>query len=344
MTTIRKALFVGIDYLGTSNELGSCQKDALDMESALQKRYTITEKILLLDRQQDPDLKPTKRNMMRYIRWLSEDVNSGDIIWFVYSGHGSQILDSNGDEQDGYDEVLIPVDFQIIINSGSNGIITDDWLNQELCAPAVSKGATLYMQNDCCNSGTGADLKYMLEENKSGGGRFIRRAPYLRRKHYTKRFVKRRDFYNPQTDIQRNKNDPYKYLRGRRLFTMAQVWNIFIIPWINNGGRGAMPLPTKKIFIIRGMWKTITNTKSPNLAGPGKIIHWSGSKDDQYAYEGPQGGVLTNAVLTVMKNKPNISLGRFLLTIRNIIRKKGYDQYPRLSSSRKINPRARFLL
>jgi hypothetical protein len=34
----------------------------------------------------------------------------GDHLFFFYSGHGSQMVDEEGDEEDGRDECLVPLD------------------------------------------------------------------------------------------------------------------------------------------------------------------------------------------------------------------------------------------
>ncbi|KAE9446983.1 hypothetical protein C3L33_21141, partial [Rhododendron williamsianum] len=44
-------------------------------------------------------------------RWLMEGCQSGDSLVFFYSGHGSQVPDFDGDEADGFDESLCPVDY-----------------------------------------------------------------------------------------------------------------------------------------------------------------------------------------------------------------------------------------
>lgn len=44
----------------------------------------------------------------------------GALTPFADSGHGSQVKDRDGDEVDGFDEVILPVDFR------KAGIITDD--------------------------------------------------------------------------------------------------------------------------------------------------------------------------------------------------------------------------
>ena len=58
--------------------------------------------------------------MMNAIEWLIKGAKPGDSLFFHYSGHGSQVKDKDGDEIDGLDETILPVDFQ------KSGMIIDD--------------------------------------------------------------------------------------------------------------------------------------------------------------------------------------------------------------------------
>lgn len=58
-----------------------------------------------------------------------------------------------GDEEDGYDETLIPVDFL------QQGQIRDDDLLRILVRP-MKEGVTMTCLMDCCHSGTVLDLPY----------------------------------------------------------------------------------------------------------------------------------------------------------------------------------------
>lgn len=68
-------------------------------------------------------------------------------------GHGSRVRDQDGDEDDGYDETLVPVDFQ------RSGQIRDDDIFKILVQP-LRAGVTMTCLMDCCHSGTVLDLPY----------------------------------------------------------------------------------------------------------------------------------------------------------------------------------------
>lgn len=62
-------------------------------------------------------------------------------------------MDTSGDEDDGYDETLIPVDYQ------RSGQILDDTLCDEV-VKKMKKGVLATSLMDCCHSGTVLDLPY----------------------------------------------------------------------------------------------------------------------------------------------------------------------------------------
>ena len=63
-------------------------------------------------------------------------------------------------EEDGYDETLVPVDY-----SSSGQIRDDDLYDYLVCA--MPAGATLVSLMDCCHSGTVLDLPYKYQAKTS---------------------------------------------------------------------------------------------------------------------------------------------------------------------------------
>ena len=55
---------------------------------------------------------PTRANIIMAIRWLVAGAAAGDALFFHFSGHGGQQVDPHGDEEDGMDETICPVDFE----------------------------------------------------------------------------------------------------------------------------------------------------------------------------------------------------------------------------------------
>jgi hypothetical protein len=85
----------------------------------------------------------------------------GDIIYIHFSGHGQQITDIHGDEEDGFDEAWIPIDAQFSYVKGKyegENHIVDDQLNQWLSQLRSKVGATgkITVVADACHSGGGS--------------------------------------------------------------------------------------------------------------------------------------------------------------------------------------------
>ena len=87
-----------------------------------------------------------------------------NILFSCFStGHGGRVRDDDyGEEADGYDETLVPVDYN------SAGQIRDDDLYSSLVCNMTS-GATLVSLMDCCHSGTVLDLPYKYRAITTGG-------------------------------------------------------------------------------------------------------------------------------------------------------------------------------
>lgn len=146
------ALLVGINYRGTSSELNGCINDVNSAkEFILTQGYEEKDIIVLTD---DTILKPTRRNIMRKLMKLI--LSDAKNIYFHYSGHGTHIRDRNGDEKDGQDECLYPIDGKLIVDDELNGMLQ-----------SLKEDQSLFAVLDCCHSGTGMDLCYNLFEQVS---------------------------------------------------------------------------------------------------------------------------------------------------------------------------------
>jgi metacaspase-1 len=145
------AFLVGINYTGTINELYGCINDTKNIEGLLKNKYNFTNITLLND--ETPE-KPTKQNILKGLRELLSNTESGDTAFFMFSGHGTCTADFNNDEKDGQDEVIVPIDAY-----SYDTCIIDDELNR-LIRDTLKPGAKLVALFDCCFSGTVLDLPY----------------------------------------------------------------------------------------------------------------------------------------------------------------------------------------
>ncbi|KAF2201521.1 peptidase C14 [Delitschia confertaspora ATCC 74209] len=152
----RKALLIGINYFGQRGQLRGCINDVKNMSSYLNGHfgYKREDMVLLTDDQQNPMSQPTKANILRAMHWLVKDARPNDSLFFHYSGHGGQTKDLDGDEDDGYDEVIYPVDFR------TAGHIVDDEMHRIMVSP-LQPGVRLTAIFDSCHSGSALDLPYI---------------------------------------------------------------------------------------------------------------------------------------------------------------------------------------
>jgi hypothetical protein len=152
----RKALLIGINYFGQRGQLRGCINDVRNMTAYLSEQYGYKREdmVILTDDQQNPMSQPTKQNILRAMHWLVKDARPNDSLFFHYSGHGGQTKDLDGDEPDGYDEVIYPVDFR------QTGHITDDEMHRIMVMP-LQAGVRLTAIFDSCHSGTALDLPYI---------------------------------------------------------------------------------------------------------------------------------------------------------------------------------------
>jgi len=146
-STNKKALLIGINYIGTPYQLNGCINDVNSISDKLSTVFGFTNITTLTD---ETVLKPTRDNILNEFVKLLANAQSGDLLFVLYSGHGSYILDKNGDETDGQDEMIITSDLK--------GIIDDDL--KAIIKANLKKDVTLFAMFDSCFSGTILDLKY----------------------------------------------------------------------------------------------------------------------------------------------------------------------------------------
>jgi uncharacterized caspase-like protein len=136
-----KALLVGInDY--QSAPLRGCVNDVLAMREVLIQSYGLNEHDLRVLQ----DGAATKAAIVEGLRWLAEPDPQSTTRLFHFSGHGTFVADQNGDEPDGRDECICPVDYE------TTGPMNDDTLRDLYrgCSPDTH----LLLMMDCCHSGT----------------------------------------------------------------------------------------------------------------------------------------------------------------------------------------------
>lgn len=146
----KRALLVGINYVGSRNELYGCVRDVGNVATFLTGRgYSC---VAMTD---TTPKRPTRANILAALETMLRVTPAGSSCFFHFSGHGTSTWDRNGDETDGKDECIVGSDFRTI---------TDDEL-RVLVNRCLVRGATLFALFDSCFSGTMLDLKYTYLPN-----------------------------------------------------------------------------------------------------------------------------------------------------------------------------------
>lgn len=161
----KKSLFIGINYFGSSAELGGCITDVVNIKEFVSRRFGFQTDDAHMRTFTDDDKAnmPTKANILAGMAWLVEGAQSGDSLFLHYSGHGGSVKDvsPDKDEVDGKDECLYPCDHE------TAGTIVDDDLHKLLVA-GLPQGVRLTAIMDCCHSGSVFDLPYSYGVDAGG--------------------------------------------------------------------------------------------------------------------------------------------------------------------------------
>ncbi len=130
-------------YNGWSGTLSGCINDAVAMKAIAESLGYTT--MLLTDGNATSD------RVIEALGRASQQLSAGDILLLTYSGHGGQVRDVNGDDQDGRDETWVLYDRMLV----------DDelWLQWSHFAA----GVRIFVLSDSCHSGTVTRMRQYQE-------------------------------------------------------------------------------------------------------------------------------------------------------------------------------------
>ena len=134
------SLHIGINevsaahYEGWTGPLAACEFDAHDM-AALAQSQGLKSTLLITK-------KATRANLLAALRKAAKALGDGDFFFMSFSGHGGQVPDVSGEEDDKQDETWCLFDGQLI----------DDELYYELSK--FKSGVRVFVVSDSCHSGT----------------------------------------------------------------------------------------------------------------------------------------------------------------------------------------------
>jgi len=140
-------LICALDYKKTKNPL-TCSRDGKNM-------YDMAKKCGFSDLQAMYNEDCTKPAVKAAISQMGKRCGQNDYFVFYYSGHGTEVRDTNGDEKDGFDEA-----FCFVTPAGQvdrSSLLTDDEFVDTILNDIPPKTNILVLA-DCCHSGTIVDL------------------------------------------------------------------------------------------------------------------------------------------------------------------------------------------
>jgi hypothetical protein len=146
-----------VHYQGWSGDLNACEFDAHDMARIAEASGFAVKKFLTED--------ATRDAILGAIGEAAAELTAGDLCLISYSGHGGQIPDLDGDEDDGLDETWCLYDGQLV----------DDEIYAALSAFAA--GVRVLVFSDSCHSGSVTKDAAVLE-NLARGSRSETRSAF----------------------------------------------------------------------------------------------------------------------------------------------------------------------
>lgn len=147
----KRAVLIGInDYTDPEiHDLNGCVADVEAMSEVLCDCYQFDPADLtkLVLPQQN-----NREGILGALKALVEATAEGDVALVYYSGHGSQVPDTNGDEVDHWDETIVPSDSSRSANGAVLDIIDDELQSYILALADRTAHATFIF--DSCHSGS----------------------------------------------------------------------------------------------------------------------------------------------------------------------------------------------
>jgi hypothetical protein len=140
---VGRALLIGINKYQNLPHLRGSINDIETMRQVLITRFGFSEKrIKMLT-----DEAATRDGILAALERLAKQAGPNEVVYIHYSGHGSQVPDLNGDEEDGLDETIVPQDGR----TPNVPDIIDDQL-EEIISRLKARAALIVL--DSCHSGT----------------------------------------------------------------------------------------------------------------------------------------------------------------------------------------------
>ena len=152
----KRAFLVGVSHYDTAltgyqwNNINGVEDINLLSPILKKQGFSLT---ILLDKQ------ATYKNITKELVSFIKKTKKGDIVYLHFSAHGQPVEDINGDEEDGWDESIVPIDayklYKKGVYEGENHLL-DDQLNKYVkqLRDKIGPKGFIYVVIDACHAGT----------------------------------------------------------------------------------------------------------------------------------------------------------------------------------------------
>jgi len=151
----RRALIIGVRYKGAPWELPNSHNDCKNMMNYLKRFHGFQDSDFTILMDDDEHTPPTRQNILKAFRRFASECRPNDAVYFHFSGHGGSVEDESGDETDGMDETLYPMDY---LDAGE---IVDDEIFEDFIMH-ICRGVVLNAVVDSYHAGSVFDLPFEL--------------------------------------------------------------------------------------------------------------------------------------------------------------------------------------
>jgi hypothetical protein len=272
------SLHIGLNEIdknayGTDGKLENCLNDCDAMARiATENRYTVT---------QLKDSEATCARVTAEIARAARELNSGDIFLLTYAGHGSQVPDNTGEEEDSMNETWVLYDRMMVDNE-----LYRLW-------STFRPGVKIFVLSDSCHSGTMMRpfLRLIKREIRQALGQDLRTVS-------TQKTAKKGRALNQRSTVIQVVESVAISRNVLRDSHTASKGNIRLLPLGNS---------LVNYYRNQDLYDTTTliaGTKRSNEV-VASLIYISGCQDNQTSSDGPPGtsnGLFTSKVIEVWAN------------------------------------------
>ncbi|MGC1242327.1 MAG: caspase family protein [Chryseosolibacter sp.] len=256
--------FVNPDaYNGWDGALSGCINDANSMHAIAVSQGFQAEKLI--------DSQATASQVVSKISQIAGQLQAGDICLLTYSGHGGQLPDQTGQEEDGMDETWVLWDRELLDNE-----LHCLWSR-------FPSGVRIFVSSDSCHSGTVVKMYFKQQQQQQ------------------QRTKQRGKVINIQ-DLKRVSDE--RLTQSRRIIASNGLRSA-VQPTKEPKPR-FIPIDVSLRSFEKKMdeyryYGYMAGSKEQNPVSA-QLIFISGCQDNQYSYDGDQNGLFTSKLLQVWAN------------------------------------------